>query len=225
MTRLRRTDGSHCSGTVRRPARASRSARRSGRRAGLDGAPVLVEDDRWCPAGRRVIEQPDCVAAGVGARRPFNARACPDDVPVGEGVRSATLRTIKGRSTVAAGLRSLSPAAAVVGTRAGRRSHLVRSERLVLILRDAPNQAEAAVQRTTAAAVVWPPSRHGKQNSPRGPFRLLVECGCRGLYASRDVVAGRPTSWVGRPSRWSRAGRAGSAQGSKSPSSPASESA
>jgi len=32
----------------------------------------------------------------------------------------------------------------------------------------------------------------GKQNSPRGPFRLLVESRLQGLYASRDVVAGRP---------------------------------
>ena len=31
----------------------------------------------------------------------------------------------------------------------------------------------------------------GEQDSPRGPFRLLVESGFQSLYASRDVVAGR----------------------------------
>ena len=65
------------------------------------------------------------------------------DVPVGEGVPSATLRTIKGSSTVAAGLRSLSPAVAVVGTRAGRRSHLARSDSLWGAFRDARIRSES----------------------------------------------------------------------------------
>jgi len=85
--------------------------------------------------------------------------------------------------------------------------------------------AEAAVQRTIAAAVVWLPSRHGKQNSPRGPFRLLVGSGCRAC--TRRAMSSRVarTFSVGRPSRWSRTGRAGSGQGSRSPSRPAPESA
>lgn len=56
---------------------------------------------------------------GGGRRRPvvLSKRAHPRmDVPLGR-VRSTTLRTVKRRSTVAAGLRSFSPAVAVVGTR------------------------------------------------------------------------------------------------------------
>jgi len=62
------------------------------------------------------IEQPDC---GGGHRRPvvsLTGRARPDGRPGGGGDRSGTLRTIKRRSTVAAGVRSLSLAVAVVGT-------------------------------------------------------------------------------------------------------------
>jgi hypothetical protein len=51
------------------------------------------------------------------ARRPMTGRACPDGRPGWGGVGSDTLRTIKRRSTAAAGLRSLSPAVGVVGTR------------------------------------------------------------------------------------------------------------
>jgi len=50
------------------------------------------------------------------ARRSLTGRACPDGRSGGRGDRSATLRTIKRRSTVAAGVRSLSLALAVVGT-------------------------------------------------------------------------------------------------------------
>ena len=50
------------------------------------------------------------VAAGVGGPSSSHRRACPDGRPGGGGVRSAMLRTIKRRSTAAAGLRSLSPA-------------------------------------------------------------------------------------------------------------------
>jgi hypothetical protein len=51
------------------------------------------------------------------ARRPLTGRACPDGRPGGGAVRSATLRTIKRRSTAAAVCARFRPAVAVVGTR------------------------------------------------------------------------------------------------------------
>jgi hypothetical protein len=83
------------------------------------------------------------------------------------------------------------------------------------------SRSAARVREMTAGAA----QLHGKQNSPRGPFRLLVESGCRGC--TRRAMSSRVarTFSVGRPSRWSRTGRAGSGQGSRSPSRPAPESA
>jgi hypothetical protein len=83
---------------------------------GSTGRRLLVEDDHWRLRQDADIEQPDCVAAGVGGPVVLSKRAhARMDVPVGEGVRSATLRTIKRRSTPGAGSRPLSPAVAVVG--------------------------------------------------------------------------------------------------------------
>jgi hypothetical protein len=70
------------------------------------------------PAGADIEEAPIARWGGVGgpssSRR---ARVHGWASRWGEGVRSATLRTIKRRSIVAAGLRPLSPAVAVVGAR------------------------------------------------------------------------------------------------------------
>ena len=98
--------------TTNANGKAIRSSRRARR-----GRWLLVEDDHWDLWQDADLEQPGCVAAASAARPPLKARAWPDRRPGGEGVRSATLRTVTRRSTVAAGLRSLSPAVAVVGTR------------------------------------------------------------------------------------------------------------
>jgi hypothetical protein len=82
---------------------------------GSTGRRLLVEDDHWRLRQDADIEQPDGVAGGVGGPSSSHRARMPGWSPLG--VRSATLRTIKRRSTAAAGLRSLSPAVAVVGTR------------------------------------------------------------------------------------------------------------
>jgi hypothetical protein len=52
--------------------------------------------------------------------------------------------------------------------------------------------SECSSARATAPHDDRVSSRIERQKSPRGPFRLLVESRLQGLYASRDVVAGRP---------------------------------
>ena len=81
------------------------------------------------------------------ARRPLNARACPDGRPGGGRGSLGHAQDDQGSSTVAAGLRSLSPAVAVVGTHPGRRSHLVRVRR-----RAGPRRDHIARPRPRAAA-------------------------------------------------------------------------
>jgi hypothetical protein len=67
---------------------------RSSRRARL-GAGCWLRTTMPPPAGAE-IEQPDCVAAGVGGRRPLTARASADGRPGGSARRR---RTIRRRST------------------------------------------------------------------------------------------------------------------------------
>jgi hypothetical protein len=78
---------------------------------------LVVEDDHGASGGRR-----NRATRLRGGRRRRPVVLSPGahagmGVPVGEGVRSATLRTIKRRSTPGAGLRPLAPAVAVVDTR------------------------------------------------------------------------------------------------------------
>jgi hypothetical protein len=84
---------------------------------GSTGRRLLAEDDHGASGGTPISSSPIAWRRASAARRPLTGRACPDGRPGGGGVRWATPRTIKRRLTAAAGLRSLSPAVAVVGTR------------------------------------------------------------------------------------------------------------
>jgi hypothetical protein len=84
---------------------------------GSTGRGLLVEDDHGTSAGTPISRSPTAWRRPSAARRPLTGHACPDGRPGGGWVRSATLRTTKRHSTLGAGVRPLSPAVAVVGTR------------------------------------------------------------------------------------------------------------
>ena len=93
---------------------AIRSARPSGRRAGLDGAPAAGLGTTTAPPAPISKTARSRGGRRRRTRRPLTARACPEGVPVGEGVRWATLRAIKRRSSPGAGCARFA-AVAVVG--------------------------------------------------------------------------------------------------------------
>jgi hypothetical protein len=84
--------------------------------SGSTGGRLLVEDDHGSSGEAPILSSRIAWRRPSAARRPLTGRACPDGRPGRGGVPSATLRTIKRRSTAAAAARSLSPAVAVVGT-------------------------------------------------------------------------------------------------------------
>ena len=129
--------------------KAIRSSRRARRGAGCWLRTTIGASGRTPISSSRIAWR-----RASAARRPLTGRACPDGRPGGGGVRSATLRTIKRRSTPGAGLRSLSPAVAVVGTRpdgalACRPGRAPRAVRHVLLLA-VPNRASVGDGRETA---------------------------------------------------------------------------
>ena len=100
--------------------RATTPCRRQGDQVvapGSTGRRLLVEEVHGASGGRRYRGSPDCVAAAVGGPSSSYRARMPEYASRWGRVRSATLRTIKRRSTLGAGVRSLSPAVAVVGTR------------------------------------------------------------------------------------------------------------
>jgi hypothetical protein len=81
------------------------------------------------PRAGTEIQQPIAWRAASPARRPLTGAHARMGVPVGEGVRSATLRTIKRRSTPGAGSRRFRPRLRSSAPAQTARSRVVRSGR------------------------------------------------------------------------------------------------
>jgi hypothetical protein len=135
-------------------------------------------------AGRRYRAARIAWRRTSAARRPVTGRACPDGRPGGGGVRSATLGTIKRRSTVAAAV-SLSPAVAVVRTRPDG------------ALAARPERSSRGGQRDTRWRVVASVSVVDRPTPAKDCLPGSVAGGRRVLGSRRDRPAGE--SWAPSP--------------------------
>lgn len=182
---------------------------RTGRRR-RDDRPPSRRPPRECDVRLRHRSRPRYIAVGVRDRHPLDVRArgeqsehAAPQQPLGPTAhtgcadrstsprprrprvgRRTSMASRSGRTRRPAPRRRWTDAAPVSHTAVRRRR--VRRRRL-----DCRSQAEAAVQRTTAAAVVWLPSRM-EAELPARPVSATRRVRLQGLYASRDVVAGRP---------------------------------
>jgi hypothetical protein len=171
------------------------TARRSGRRAGLDGRRLLVEDDHWrLRQDAPISSSPIAWRRPSAARLPLKARASPDGRPAGEGFarpRSGRSRDVRPWPPVCARFRPRLRSSARART---AHSRVVPCERRKRRIGDDRIGAKGGALRAV----------------PRLPSAVPIRMGCDNAH--RSGATARPPAYlsqrrivavlVGRRARW-----------------------